>query len=501
MSLVARRRALPGLSALVPGLRRRRRRRPRRHPAAAAVPAVARRRRASGCRPSTPPPWPTSATTSPTTATSTRCSGRSRTSTRSRPRRDRLGLRADPRLRPEPHLDRASVVPRAPGVLPLARRRPTTGSASFGGPAWTRARRALLLPRLPARAARPELAQPATCARRCCAVLRFWCERGADGFRIDALRQMIKDDQLARQPAEPGLGRRRPVRRAAPRVHDRPARGAGAGAPLSARRSATGCCSASSTCRSSGSSPTTRRARHAGELPPAQHAVARCRRRRADRALRGRAAARGVAELGARQPRPPARGLARRRRAGRAPRRCSCSPCAARRRSTTATRSGCATSDRARAVRVERRVPGGAAATRRARRCSGARRGFSDGRAVAALRGPGAERGRPARRTPARCSRSTGGCCGCAGTSRWRRTETLERARRRAGLRPRRRRLGRAQPGRRGGRRVAVRTRRWPRTSSREGALSARRPVARRPARASSLGRAEPTGMRRWSAP
>jgi alpha-glucosidase len=27
-------------------------------------------------------------------------------------------------------------------------------------------------------------------------VLRFWLERGVDGFRIDALRQLIKDDRF-----------------------------------------------------------------------------------------------------------------------------------------------------------------------------------------------------------------------------------------------------------------------------------------------------------------
>ena len=36
-------------------------------------------------------------------------------------------------------------------------------------------------------------------------VLRFWLERGADGFRIDALRQCIKDDQCATtRPTRPG---------------------------------------------------------------------------------------------------------------------------------------------------------------------------------------------------------------------------------------------------------------------------------------------------------
>jgi alpha-glucosidase len=33
-------------------------------------------------------------------------------------------------------------------------------------------------------------------------VLRFWCERGADGFRIDALRQLIKDDEWRDNPPD-----------------------------------------------------------------------------------------------------------------------------------------------------------------------------------------------------------------------------------------------------------------------------------------------------------
>ncbi|MDA0182972.1 alpha-amylase family glycosyl hydrolase [Solirubrobacter phytolaccae] len=34
-------------------------------------------------------------------------------------------------------------------------------------------------------------------------VLRFWCEHGADGFRIDALRQLFKDDQRRDNPPNP----------------------------------------------------------------------------------------------------------------------------------------------------------------------------------------------------------------------------------------------------------------------------------------------------------
>ena len=85
-------------------------------------------------------------------------------------------------------------------------------------------------------------------------VLRFWCERGADGFRIDALRQVIKDDRLARQPAQPGLATGDdPYRALLPEfTTDRP-EVQEVDPRVPRRRSArTGCCSASSTCRSSG---------------------------------------------------------------------------------------------------------------------------------------------------------------------------------------------------------------------------------------------------------
>jgi alpha-glucosidase len=35
-------------------------------------------------------------------------------------------------------------------------------------------------------------------------VLRFWLDRGVDGFRIDALRMLIKDDELRDNPPDPG---------------------------------------------------------------------------------------------------------------------------------------------------------------------------------------------------------------------------------------------------------------------------------------------------------
>ena len=39
-------------------------------------------------------------------------------------------------------------------------------------------------------------------------VLRFWLERGVDGFRVDVMWHLVKDDEFPRQPAESGLARR-----------------------------------------------------------------------------------------------------------------------------------------------------------------------------------------------------------------------------------------------------------------------------------------------------
>ena len=89
--VVARRRRLPGLPAQLRRLRRRRHRRPAGHPRRG-CPTCRPRRRRDLADPVLPlAAWPTAATTSPTTATSTRCSARWPTSTRWSPRRTRTG--------------------------------------------------------------------------------------------------------------------------------------------------------------------------------------------------------------------------------------------------------------------------------------------------------------------------------------------------------------------------------------------------------------------------
>ena len=59
-------------------------------------------------------------------------------------------------------------------------------------------------------------------------VLEFWIARGVDGFRVDAMRQLLKDPRAARQPAGSRLPRGHAgVRLAAAGPHGRPRRGAG----------------------------------------------------------------------------------------------------------------------------------------------------------------------------------------------------------------------------------------------------------------------------------
>ncbi|HWT22024.1 MAG TPA: alpha-amylase family glycosyl hydrolase [Solirubrobacteraceae bacterium] len=81
---------------------------------------------------------------------------------------------------------------------------PTNWRSVFGGPAWTWDEEAgawyyhAYLPQQPDLHWRNPAVQEAMLD-----VLRFWSARGADGFRIDALRQTIKDDRWRDNPADP----------------------------------------------------------------------------------------------------------------------------------------------------------------------------------------------------------------------------------------------------------------------------------------------------------
>jgi alpha-glucosidase len=91
---------------------------------------------------------------------------------------------------------------RAHPEMYLWRDEPNNWISVFGGSAWTR-----LGERFYYHAYLPE--QPDLNWRRddvqraMLDVLRFWCDRGADGFRIDALRQTIKDAEWRDNPVNP----------------------------------------------------------------------------------------------------------------------------------------------------------------------------------------------------------------------------------------------------------------------------------------------------------
>ena len=82
---------------------------------------------------------------------------------------------------------------------------PTNWRSVFGGSAWTWDDAAgawyyhAYLPQQPDLNWRNPAVQDAMLD-----VLRFWAGRGADGFRIDALRQLVKDDRLRDNPPDPG---------------------------------------------------------------------------------------------------------------------------------------------------------------------------------------------------------------------------------------------------------------------------------------------------------
>ena len=111
--------------------------------------------------------------------------------------------------------------------------------------------RAILPARLPRRAARPQLAHPELKAAML-DVLRFWFERGVDGFRIDVLWHIVKAEGLPDNPPNPAWrpGRQR-ARPGAAAAFDRPARGArdlGRDAPTGRQLTGSACWSARSSC-------------------------------------------------------------------------------------------------------------------------------------------------------------------------------------------------------------------------------------------------------------
>ena len=344
---------------------------------------------------------------------------------RGRRRADRRRARARPAgahgRRAVPHVDRAPVVRRASRALRLVGpRRPAEqlarrpSAARRGRP--TRAPAAgTCTPSIPSSPTSTGAAR--TCARRSADALRFWLERGVDGFRLDAIDRLLKDPQLrddppAERPAAAARARRRRHARAASTAATRPT--SATRCTRCARPSATTrCSSARSTCR-----------RRSCAVPRARRL--RLRLRAAARAVGGRGDARrdrgrarprrrgGPGRLGALQPRLPAPARPRRRGATSAPPRCSRSRCPAPCSSTRATRSGWPTARAAsrpddRAGRDRHRHPmrwdddaphGGFTARREPW--------------LPAIAVDGRRRRRSRRATPTRCSRCTATSSRCA---------------------------------------------------------------------------------------
>ena len=214
------------------------------------------------------------------------------------------------------------------GATAAAERPPNNWRSAFGGPGLDvgRGDRAVVPAPVPARAARPELGNPEV-VEAMHDVLRFWLDRGVDGFRADVVHLIGKDEALPDQPPEPrGLeivGDLRPPAdaRAAAR-HPR---------ACSTTTAATGsivgevplgrpACSRPTTAPATSCTwSSTSRLMH---VPWSAEAFARCVAE-AEEALPAR---RPLAVLGALEPRPAAPPLALRRapRHARAPPRCCC---------------------------------------------------------------------------------------------------------------------------------------------------------------------------------
>ena len=244
-------------------------------------------------------------------------------------------------------------------------------------------------------------------------VLRFWLDRGVDGFRIDVVHELAKDPELR----DNGRGAPRAAGDWQPTIHERLRR-----IRRSSTSTRTGCSSARSTSLDLAAGRQLRQQRR--RAAPRAQLRRSCTCRGAPAAfrasiddVRGAAGRGGVAGVVPRQSRP----LARRQRASTTTARglpgrgrcCSCSTrCAARRSSTRARSSGCptrrsrrsASSTSTAATPSARRSPGG-------RRRPRARRRVHDRRAVAAdRRGRGAAERRDAgRRSRTRRSRSRAG--------------------------------------------------------------------------------------------
>ena len=173
----------------------------------------------SGSRRSSPRRWPISATTSPTIAASIRCSARSRISTGCWRKPIGAGSRccstSSPTTPPTGIPGSSKAAPRATirsgtgtsGAIPAPDGGPPNNWISdFGGSAWEWDEATGQYYYHAFLKEQPDLnwRNPAVQAAML-DVMRFWFDRGVDGFRIDVLWHMVKAEGLPRQSAQPGL--------------------------------------------------------------------------------------------------------------------------------------------------------------------------------------------------------------------------------------------------------------------------------------------------------
>ncbi len=107
-----------------------------------------------------------------------------------------------------------ATIPGATGTSGAIRRpmagRPTTGCRSSAAAlAIRRDHGSILLPRLPRPAAGSQLAQSDVRAA-IYDVMRFWLEKGVDGFRVDVIWHLIKDAEFRDNPPNPHYVEGRP---------------------------------------------------------------------------------------------------------------------------------------------------------------------------------------------------------------------------------------------------------------------------------------------------
>ena len=170
----------------------------------------------SGCRRSSPRRWPTWATTSRTIPTSTRSSARWRISTPCWRGRTGSGSRSSstrccriPRssTRSSARAGRAATTPRPTGTSgptpsTTARRRTTGSRSSAAAPGPGRRGGGSTTCTTSSPSSRTSTSTTRRCRTGCSATMRFWLERGVDGFRLDTVNFYFHDKLLRDDPPD-----------------------------------------------------------------------------------------------------------------------------------------------------------------------------------------------------------------------------------------------------------------------------------------------------------